>query len=147
MSKQVVASASCPLGAEGGDVDRADDDFLARSGVGLGEDSPVEVDDPNQHVNFCLPPLRMQQVPPPLPVRPECAVNLSTAGLHSVMTMRPVDGGEWLVTLDCVPVPDSAALQVRGKDGVGAVSDLRWHGKAGLAKPTQRQWRQKPGRA
>jgi hypothetical protein len=46
-----------------------------------------------------------------------------------------------------VPVPDSAALQVRGNDGVGAVSDLRWHGKAGLARPTKRQWRQKPGQA
>ena len=38
---------------------------------------------------------------------------------------------EWLVTLECVPMADSAALQVRGNDGVGAVSDLRWHGRAG----------------
>ena len=102
---------------------------------------------PSQHVSFCLPPLRLQHGPPPLPVRPDCAVNVSTTGLHSVLTMRPTDGDEWLVTLECVPVPDSAALQVRGNDGVGAVADLRWHGKAGLAKPTKRQWRQKPGRA
>ncbi len=108
---------------------------------------PLEVDDPSQHVPFCLPPLRLQHGPPPLPVRPDCAVNVSTTGLHSVMTMRPTDGDEWLVTLECVPVPDSAALQVRGNDGIGAVADLRWHGKAGLAKATKRQWRQKPGRA
>lgn len=106
-----------------------------------------ERDDPRLHVNFCLPPLRMQGGPPPLPARPDCAVNLSTAGLHSVMTMRPTGDDEWLVTLECVPVPDSAALQVRGNDGVGSVADLRWHGKAGLARPTKRQWKQKPGRA
>jgi hypothetical protein len=116
--------------------------FLVRDEV-----APVEVDDPRLHVSFCLPPLRLQQGPPPLPIRPDCAVSLSTPGLHSVMTMRPADGDEWLVTLECVPVPDSAALQVRGNDGVGAVTDLRWHGKAGLARPTKRQWRQKPGRA
>ena len=108
---------------------------------------PVEVDDPRLHLDFCLPPLRQQQGPPPLPVRPDCAVNLSTPALQTVMTMRMTDGDEWLVTLECVPVPDSAALQVRGTDGVGAVTDLRWHGKAGLARPTKRQWRQKPGRA
>ena len=109
---------------------------------------PVEEDDPRLHVNFCLPPLRqLQQGPPPLPIRPDCAVNVSSAGLHSVLTMRPADGDEWLVTLECVPVPDSAALQVRGNDGFGVVGDLRWHGKAGLARPTKRQWRQKPGRA
>lgn len=107
---------------------------------------PEEIDDPRTHVRFCLPPLRMQGGPPPLPPRADCAVNVSTAGLHSVMTMRP-SGDEWIVTLECAPVPDSAALQVRGSDGIGAVSDLRWHGRAGLAKPTKRQWRQKPGRA
>ncbi len=132
--------------------------LLASSGITLvaslmffvSEDhAPVlEADDPRFHVRFCLPPLRMQGVPPPLPARPDCAVNLSTAGLHSVLTMRPTaESDEWVVTLECAPVPDSAALQVRGNDGVGAVSDLRWHGRAGLAKPTKRQWRQKPGRA
>jgi hypothetical protein len=105
-------------------------------------------DDPRLHVRFCLPPLRLQHGPPPLPARADCAVNLSTAGLHSVLTMRPAVGNdEWLVTLECAPVPDSPALQVRGSDGTGAVTDLRWHGRAGLAKPTRRQWRQKPGRA
>ncbi len=112
------------------------------------EQAPTEIDDPRFHVRFCLPPLRLQGLPPPLPVRPDCAVNVSTAGLHSVLTMRPTsESDDWVVTLDCAPVPDSAALQVRGADGIGAVADLRWHGKAGLAKPTRRQWRQKPGRA
>lgn len=111
---------------------------------------PAEIDDPRTYVSFCLPPLRRQAMPPPLPARaprPDCAVDISTTGLHSVVTMRPGDGDEWLVTLECVPLPDSPALQVRGNDGVGAVTDLRWHGKAGLAKPTKRQWKQKPGRA
>lgn len=111
------------------------------------ETAPVEVDDPRLYVNFCLPPLRLSYGPPPLPSRLDCAVKVSTPGLLSVLTMRPADGDEWFVTLECVPVPDSAALQVRGNQGVGAVSDLRWHGKAGLARPTKRQWRQKPDRA
>ncbi len=131
--------------------------FLASSGITFvaslmflvsdDVEPKAEVDDPALHVPFCLPPLRLQQVPPPLPVRPDCSVNVSTAGLHGVMTMRPADGDEWLVTLECVPMADSAALQVRGNDGVGAVSDLRWHGRAGLAKPTKRQWKTRPGRA
>lgn len=111
------------------------------------EQPPLEDDDPRFHVRFCLPPLRFQAVPPPLPVRPECAVDLSTAALHSVLTLRPAEGDEWVVTLECAPIPDSPALQVRGNEGVGSVTDLRWHGRAGLAKPTRRQWRQKPGRA
>ena len=131
--------------------------LLASSGITLvaslmffvsEEHPPLEEDDPRFHVRFCLPPLRMQGVPPPLPARPDCTVNVSTAGLHSVLTMRPTGESEdWVVTLECAPVPDSAALQVRGNDGIGAVTDLRWHGRAGLAKPTKRQWRQKPGRA
>ncbi len=108
---------------------------------------PPEVDDPRLHLSFCLPPLRLQAAPPPLPVPPDCAVNLSTRGLHSVITMRPVTRGEWLVTLECVPMNDSAGLQIRGNDGVGAVTDLRWHGKAFVARMTKRQWKQKPGRA
>ena len=132
--------------------------LLASSGLTLvaslmffvSEESPPLPgdDDPRFHLRFCLPPLRLQGVPPPLPARPDCSINVSTAGLHSVLTMRPAGENEdWVVTLECAPIPDSPALQVRGNDGVGSVTDLRWHGRAGLAKPTKRQWRQKPGRA
>jgi hypothetical protein len=97
-------------------------------------------------VAFCLPPAR-KKAPPPLPVMPECAVDLSTSALHSVMTLKP-QGDEWVVTLDTTPMADMPALQVRGDgDGVGQVNDLRWHGKAGVARATRRTWKQKPGRA
>jgi len=97
-------------------------------------------------VAFCLPPAR-KKAPPPLPVMPECAVDLSTSALHSVMTLKP-QGDEWVVTLDTTPMADMPALQVREDgDGVGQVNDLRWHGKAGVARATRRTWKQKPGRA
>jgi hypothetical protein len=96
-------------------------------------------------VAFCLPPSR--KAPPPLPVMPECAVDLSNSALHSVMTLKPM-GDEWVVTLDTSPIKDVPALQVNeGGDGVGQVNDLRWHGKAGVARSTHRTWKQKPGRA
>ncbi len=126
---------------------------LASSGITLvasllffvSEDqAPLEV--PGPQLAFCLPPAR-KRLPPPLPVMPECAVNVSTPALHSVMTLRPV-GDEWVVTLDTAPLSDMPALQVREDgDGVGQVNDLRWHGKAGVARATHRTWKQKPGRA
>jgi hypothetical protein len=127
---------------------------LASSGITLvasllffvSEDfAPVEREAPP--VTFCLPPARSLKAPPPLPVMPECAVNLSNAVLHSVMTLKP-QGEEWVVTLDTVPMADMPALQVRDDgDGVGSVHDLRWHGKAGVARATRRTWKQKPGQA
>ena len=126
---------------------------LASSGITLvaslmfvvSEDvAPVEREAPP--VAFCLPPAR-KKAPPPLPVMPECAVNLSNATMHSVMTLKP-QGDEWVVTLDTVPMADMPALQVREDgDGVGAVHDLRWHGRAGVARATRRTWKQKPGQA
>jgi hypothetical protein len=126
---------------------------LASSGITLvasllffvSEDvAPVEV--PGAAVAFCLPPTR-KKAPPPLPVMPECAVNLSNAALYSVMTLKP-QGDEWVVTLDTAPMTDMPALQVgEHGEGVGQVNDLRWHGKAGLARATHRTWKQKPGRA
>jgi hypothetical protein len=56
-------------------------------------------------------------------------------------------GNEWLVTLDSTPVADSPAVALDGMRVVGSVTDIRWHGRAGLTKATRRQWRQKPGRA
>ncbi len=128
--------------------------ILASSGITLvasllflvGEKSPRFVDDPRLYVQYCLPPQRLLAIPPPLPRAPDCSVNFSTPGLQGVLNLRPV-GAEWVVTLECQPLDDSAALQLRGKDGVGAVTDLRWHGKAGLARATRRQWKQKPGQA
>ncbi|MFZ5440778.1 MAG: hypothetical protein ACOZQL_12275 [Myxococcota bacterium] len=108
------------------------------------ERAPVEVQGPP--VTFCLPPAR-KHVPPPLPAMPECAVDVSTQSLHGVLTLKP-QGDEWVVTLDTAPMTDMPALQVRDDgEGVGTVSDLRWHGRAGVAKPTRRTWKQKPGRA
>lgn len=109
------------------------------------EAPPKEADTPS--VAFCLPPPR-KKAPPPLPVMPECAVDVSTSALHSVMTLRP-QGDEWLVTLDTAPLTDMPALQVRGtnEEGSGSVHDLRWHGRAGVARATRRTWKQKPGQA
>ena len=108
--------------------------------------SPAPVEQETPPVAFCLPPAR-KKAPPPLPVMPECAVNLSNAVLHSVMTLKP-QGDEWVVTLDTVPMADMPALQVRDDgDGTGSVHDLRWHGRAGVARATRRTWKQKPGQA
>lgn len=142
--------------------------MLASSGITLvaslmffvSDDAPPAIaDDPRNHVTFCLPPLRqsvralpvaqpppvpsLEPTPPPLP---ECKVDVSNPMLASVMTLKPASNEEWVLTLECAPQADSAALQIRGKDGVGAVTDLRWHGKAGLARTTKRQWKMKPGR-
>jgi len=115
------------------------------------EPEPAEAPvDPKTLVSFCLPPARKQRVsarPPPLPAAVECAVNVSTASIHGVMTLKPV-GEEWVVTLDTAPVGDMPASQVHDEhDAYGAVHDLRWHGRAGVAKATTRTWKQKPGRA
>ncbi len=128
--------------------------LLASSGITLvasllflvSDDRPPRVvDDPRLWVSFCDPPVFLGR-PPPLPRKQDCSVNVSTPTLQGLLTLRP-SGDEWVVTLDTQPRDDSAALQVRGQDGFGAVSDLRWHGRAGLAKPMRRTWRQKPGQA
>ena len=96
-------------------------------------------------VIYALPPVHTK-LPPPLPVM-EYSVDLSTPGLQSLMTLRP-QGDEWVVTLSTAPVADMPALQVgEGAGGFGSVHDLRWHGRAGLARATRRSWRQKPGQA
>lgn len=99
-------------------------------------------------VHFCLPPKRplRREVPPPLPARLECAVDVSTQSLHSVMTLSP-QGDDWVMTLDMVPVSDAPAVRVEGEQGVGQVNDLRWNNRAGYVRATQRQWKVKPGRA
>jgi len=102
--------------------------------------------DPKDEVSFCVPPFRRAAQPPPLPVNPSCSVDVSTPTLGGLLTLRPA-GDEWLVTLESVPLADSPAVQVRGRDGVGSVHDLRWHGRAGLTRPVRRQWKQKPGQA
>lgn len=98
-------------------------------------------------VHFCLPPKRPVLLrPPPLPTPIECAVDVSTQSLHSVMTLKPT-GDEWVMTLDMVPVCDTPAVRVEGTHGTGQVNDLRWNDRAGYVRPTQRQWKIKPGRA
>ena len=102
-------------------------------------------DDPRFHVPFVLPPLRLAMKPPPLPVR-ECAVRIAQSSLDAVMGFKML-GNEFVVTLECAPRDDAPALQVSDGRGSGAVTDLRWHGRAGLARATRAQWKQKPGRA
>ncbi len=102
-------------------------------------------DDPRFHVPFLLPPVRAAK-PPPLPPSRECSVDVSQTGLQAVMGFK-LSGDEFVVTLECSPRPDAPALQVEGGRGHGAVTDLRWHGKAGLARATKQQWKLKPGRA
>ncbi len=129
--------------------------LLASSGITLvasllflvsEERPPLEpADDPRLWVDFCDPPLFLGR-PPPLPKKQDCSVQVSTPTLNGMLTLRP-SGDEWVVTLDTAPLCDSAAMQVRGNEGFGAVADLRWHGRAGLAKPVRRSWRQKPGQA
>lgn len=97
-------------------------------------------------VQFCLPPKRPLAKPPPLPQPVECAVDVSTQSLHSVMTLKP-QGDDWVMTLDMTPVCDTPAVRVEGSQGVGQVNDLRWNNRAGYVRPTQKQWKVKPGRA
>jgi hypothetical protein len=95
-------------------------------------------------VGFCLPPSRKRS-PPPLPHMPECAVDVSTPALHSVMTLKP-QGDEWVITLETAPMTDVPALQIGADgEGQGQVNDLRWHARAGVARATRRSWKQKPG--
>ena len=101
-------------------------------------------DDPRLHVPFLLPPARVAK-PPPLPVR-ECSVGLGLTTLHAVVGVK-MNGDEFVVTLETAPRADAPALQVTNGRGHGAVTDLRWHGKAGLARTTKSQWKLKPGRA
>src|SRR5688572_33384524 len=101
-------------------------------------------DDPRFWVPFLLPPARGR--PPPLPRAKECIVGLAQSSLHAVLGIK-LSGEEFVVTLEGAPRPDAPALQVTEGRGHGAVSDLRWHGKAGLARTTKSQWKQKPGRA
>ena len=101
-------------------------------------------DDPRLHVSFLLPPARGAR-PPPLPVR-ECSVGLGISTLHAVIGVK-LSGDEFVVTLETAPRADAPALQVTNGRGHGAVTDLRWHGKAGLARVTKSQWKLKPGQA
>lgn len=102
-------------------------------------------DDPRFHVPFLLPPVRLK--PPPLPPARECNVGLEQSSLNAVVGIK-MTGDEFVVTLECAPFADAPALQVdQGGRGYGAVTDLRWHGKAGLARSTKSQWKLKPGQA
>ena len=71
---------------------------------------------------------------------------LAQTSLKAVVAIR-LTQGEFVVTLECAPLADTPALQIADGQGRGAVSDLRWHGKAGLAHPTRSPWKLKPGRA
>lgn len=126
---------------------------LASSGITLvaslmffvSEDlAPTERQGPS--VAFCIPPHRGHR-PPPLPVMPECAVDVSTPQVRGVLTLRP-QGDEWVVTLDTAPQTDTPAVKLEGsKEGSGTVNDLRWHQRAGVPQAVRRTWKQKPGRA
>jgi len=105
--------------------------------------------DPRALVGFCLPPARarVQARPPPLPVAPECAVSVRTPAVEGVLTLKP-QGDEWIVTLDYAPMADVLALALNAQgEGSGAVHDLRWNRKAGVARAVRRSWKQKPGQA
>ncbi|MEW5737277.1 MAG: hypothetical protein AB1938_00035 [Myxococcota bacterium] len=132
---------------------------LASSGLTLvaslmflvGEESPPQdtPEDPRNQIAFCLPPARAraQHQPPPLPASPECAVAVKTPTVEGVLTLKP-QGDEWVVTLDWAPMADVPALALNEQgEGSGAVHDLRWHGKAGVARAVRRTWKQKPGQA
>jgi hypothetical protein len=101
-------------------------------------------DDPRFYVPFLLPPTRVR--PPPLPKVRECMVGLEQSSLHAVVGIK-LAGDDFVVTLECAPFADAPALQIDGGRGHGTVSDLRWHGQAGLARTTRSQWKLKPGRA
>lgn len=117
--------------------------FIASLMFFVSDDAPP-VEKKTPELAFCLPPARGAKTPPPLPVMPECAVSLSVT---ASMTLRPV-GDEWVVTLESTPMADVPALQVKdGRETGGSVHDLRWHGRAGIAKATRSSWKQKPGRA
>lgn len=126
---------------------------LVASLMFLVSDDPTPLDapdDPRDQVAFCLPPRRGEPVvlrPPPLPAAPECSVAVRTPAVEGVLTLKP-QGDEWIVTLDFAPMADVPALALNEHgEGSGAVHDLRWHGKAGVARAVRRTWKQKPGQA
>src|SRR5436190_15062271 len=64
-------------------------------------------DDPRFHVPFLLPPVRVAK-PPPLPPARECMVDVSQSGLQAMMGFK-LSGDEFVVTLECAPLPVARA--------------------------------------
>ncbi len=95
---------------------------------------PKEV--PGPEVTFCAPPER--GVPPPLPVNGS-ANCLQTPG--GKISIHHIDGA-WVFVTE--PQADSLAVTLNGNQ---RVSDVRWHGRAGLQRVSRKPWAQKPGRA
>lgn len=103
-------------------------------------DGPVDDEEPE-------PARPWPRRPPPLPC---CTVTLGGLGVNARLRLECV-GDEWKMSL---ALEDRADAPARGvletKDGLvplGAVHDLRWHGRAGLAATGQLSWRQPPARA
>ncbi len=93
-------------------------------------------------VTYRLPPLRPKEV--------RWSIDYSGGLSHCRMTLMCVDG-EWRVALEAEPMADAPARQVTEAGGVlrtvGAVHDLRWHGRAGLATSARGVWKPPTARA
>ena len=138
--------------------------FVASLMFFVSDDPPERcVVDPSLWTTFALPPLRSPPAPPPLP-RGRLArlpVNSDAYGYETSVggtryRMRlsyERENGQWLMDLDYEPLADSPALRIEGAaddaplHGSGQVHDLRWHGKAGIARRAHARWRKPPADA
>jgi hypothetical protein len=126
-------------------------------------DDPPEryVDDPRLWTSFSLPPLRASQQPPPLPRSPRLPAEADGYGYQTQVggtryRMRlsyQRENGQWQMDLDYEPLADSPALRIDETSeggalhGSGQVNDLRWHGKAGIARRAHARWSKPPADA
>ncbi|MHB8877964.1 MAG: hypothetical protein ACYC8T_30075 [Myxococcaceae bacterium] len=145
---------------------------LASSGIAfvaslmfLVSDDPVKpsFDDPRLLTSFTLPPLRTPPSPPPLPrgraprlpvVDDGYGYEASIGGTHFRMRLSlDRQTGGWLVDVDYEPLADTPALRIdEGSEsgplhGSGQVNDLRWNGRAGIARRAHARWRKPPADA
>ncbi len=122
---------------------------------------PAHLDGSGPLMTYVLPPLRDRLSPPPLPVRSNRRTAAGDAyGYEAALggtrfRMRLTyeqAAGDWLVDIDCEPLADSPAsrldeLALPPTEAPGVVHDLRWHGRAGIARRRHGQWRKPPADA
>ena len=137
--------------------------FVASLMFFVSDDPPEQyVEDPRLWTTFALPPVRRTS-PPPLPRARPARLPVVSDGYgyetqvggtrYRMRLSYERENGQWLMDLDYEPLADSPALRIEEAadnsplHGSGQVHDLRWHGKAGIARRAHAQWRKPPADA